>query len=83
MEGKPIGTVFNYFDKVSVIAIELSGSLKLGDTIRIVGGENDFTEVVDSMQIEGKNIDKAKKGECVGIKVSGKAGKGYKVYKVQ
>jgi U32 family peptidase len=82
MEGKPIGTVFNYYEKISVIAIELMGILKLGDTIRIIGGERDFTEVVDSMQIEGKNVDKAKKGDCVGIKISEKAGKGYKVYKV-
>jgi putative protease len=82
MEGKLIGTVFNFFEHVSVIAIELSAPLKVGDTIRIVGGEKDFTEVVDSMQIEGKNVNKAKKGDRVGIKVSDKAHKGYKVYKV-
>jgi len=82
MEGKEIGRVFNYFEHVGVIAIELSGSLKLGDTIRIVGGDSDFTEVVDSMQIEGKNVEKAKKGDRVGIKVSEKVHKGYKVFKV-
>ena len=82
MEGKQIGEVFNFFEKVSVIAIKLTGSLKLGDTIRIVGGEHDFTEVVDSMQIEGKNVKSAKKGDSVGIRVSEKVHKGAKVFKV-
>ena len=82
MDGKQIGTVFDYFERVGVIAIELIDNLKVGDTIRIVGGDTDFTEVVSSMQVEGKNIEKAKKGDQVGIKVSEKSHKGYKVYKV-
>ncbi len=82
MEGKLIGEVFNFFERVGVIAIKLTDKLKLGDSIRIVGGDADFTEVVDSMQIDGKNIQAAKKGDDVGIKISGKARKGYKVYRV-
>ena len=83
MEGKEIGRVFDYFERVGVIAIELSDGLRVGETIRIVGGETDFTEVVDSMQVEGKGIEKAKKGDRVGIKVSQRVHKGYKVYKVK
>jgi putative protease len=83
MEGKQIGEVFNYFERVGVIAIELKDKLKTGDTIRIVGGDKDFTEVVDSMQINGKNVQSAKKGDQVGIKISDKAHKGYRVYKVK
>lgn len=82
MEGKQIGEVFNYFEHVGVIAINLTAPLKLGDTIRIVGGDKDFTEVISSMQIEGKNVEKAKKGDSVGIKISEKVHKGYKVYKI-
>ncbi len=81
-EGKQIGEVFNFFERVSVIAIKLTDSLKVGDTIRIVGGEHDFTEIVESMQIEGKNVTKAKKGDSVGIRVSEKVHKGAKVFKV-
>ena len=82
MEGKFIGNVINYFEHVGVAAIKLEGALELGDTIRIVGGDLDFTEVVDSIQIYKDKVDKAKKGDDVGIKVSEKVGKGYKVYKV-
>jgi U32 family peptidase len=81
MEGKEIGKIFHYFEKIGVAAIELTDTLKLGDTIRIVGGESDFTEVVSSMQIEGKNVEKAKAGQGVGIKLSEKVHKGYKVYR--
>ncbi|MBR9705123.1 hypothetical protein GOV12_06950 [Candidatus Pacearchaeota archaeon] len=82
MEGKQIGTVFNFFEKVGVIAIELTDKLKLGDTIRIVGGEKDFTEVISSMQVDGKSVETAKAGDQIGIRVSDRARKGYKVYKV-
>ncbi|VVB78962.1 Uncharacterised protein [uncultured archaeon] len=82
MEGKLIGEVFNFFENARVVALKLEGNLKLGDTIRIVGGDKDFTQVVDSIQINGKNVDSAKKGDGVGIKISEKANKGYKVYKV-
>jgi len=83
MKGNLIGEVINFFERPMVVAIRLGGELKLGDTIRIVGGDVDFTEVVDSMQVDGKNIEKAGPGEGVGIKVSEKARKGYKVYKVE
>ncbi|MEK6875161.1 MAG: hypothetical protein AABX30_00590 [Nanoarchaeota archaeon] len=82
MDEKLIGEVSNFFEHVGVIAIKLSDVLKIGDKIRIIGGETDFTESIKSMQLQHKNIDKAKKGDEVGIKVSGRARKGYKVYRV-
>jgi len=81
-EGKPIGTVSNYFDHVSVAAIKLTGALKTGDTIRLVGGETDFEQKVDSMQIQREPVESAKKGDEIGIKVKEKVRKGYKAYKL-
>lgn len=80
--GKLIGSVSNYFDHVQVAAIKLEKALKVGDTVRIVGGETDFEQVVESMQIHHDQVEKAKKGDEIGIKVSEKVRKGYKVYKV-
>ena len=82
MKGKEIGVVMNYFEHVGVAAIRLTGNLKLGDTIRIVGGEVDFEQVVDSMQIHHKFVENAKKGDEIGIKVSEKVRKDYKILKV-
>lgn len=83
MEGKQIGAVINFFEKPMVVAVQLTEPLKLGSTIRIIGGDKDFTEVVDAMQIEGKFVDSAKAGDGVGIKISEKVGKGYKVFLVK
>lgn len=71
----------NYFDHVSVVAIKLEAPLKVGDTVRIVGGETDFEQKVESMQINKKSVKTAKKGDEIGIKVSEKVRKGYKVFK--
>ena len=79
---KEIGVVSNYFEHVSVIAIKLAVGLKVGDKIKIVGGDVDFEHTVDSLQIQNKVVKSAKKGDDVVIKISGKARKGYKVYKI-
>lgn len=81
-EGKLIGRVTHYFGKIEVAVIELSDTLKVGDTIRIVGGEADFTQPVESMEIEHKKVEEAKSGDSVGLKVSQKVRESYKVYKV-
>ena len=54
-----------------------------GDEIRIMGGENtDFNQKVQSMQVDHKEVKKAKKGDSIGLKVSEKVRDGYLVYKV-
>ena len=82
-EGKLIGHVVHYFDKIGVAVIQLSDTLKDGDEIRIAGGEStDFTQTVESMQVDHKEIKKGKKGDEVGMKVKEKIREGYKVYKI-
>jgi len=82
-EGKLIGKVTHYFDKIKVMVVELVESLKAGDTIRIIGGEStDFEQEVGSMEVEHKKIDQGKKGESVGLEAKEKVREGYKVYKV-
>ena len=81
-EGKLIGKVTHYFGNIGVTVLELSDTLKVGDTIRIVGGETDFTQTVESMEIEHKKVNEAKAGDSVGLKVSQKVREGYKVYKL-
>jgi putative protease len=65
-----------------VAVIELSDKLSVGDTIRIVGGETDFNQAVDSMEIEHQKVETAKPGDSVGLKVEQKVREGYKVYKL-
>ncbi len=82
MQEKEIGIVTHYFGKISVGIIQLTDDLKVGDTIHIKGVHDDFTQVVESMQIEHKSVEEAKKGDLVGIKVIQKVHPSDKVFKV-
>lgn len=77
---KEIGTVSSYFSHVNVAAIKLSNTLKVGDKIHIKGHTTDFEKKVDSMQIEKKDVKKAKKGDHIGIRVSEKVRPNDKVF---
>ena len=81
MVEKQIGVISNYFEHVSVAAIKLDAGLKVGDNIRIVGGEMDFEQPVKSMQIQHKTVSAAKKGDEIGIKIKERVRKGYRVFK--
>lgn len=78
-----IGKITHYFGKIEVGIIEITkGSLAVGDTIHIKGTSTDFEQKVDSMQIEHEQINKAKKGDVIGLKVKDKVREGDEVYKV-
>ena len=67
---KLIGKITHYFNKISVGIIEITdGELNVGDTIHIKGHTSDFTQQVTSMQLEHEAIEKAKKGDAIGLKV--------------
>ena len=82
MEEKEVGIVTHYFGKVSVGIIQLGSTLKVGDTIHIRGAHDDFTQAIDSIQVEHQGVNEAKKGDVVGIKVVQKVHPNDKVYKV-
>ncbi|MCX6741241.1 MAG: hypothetical protein NTY61_02475 [Candidatus Parcubacteria bacterium] len=82
-EEKQIGKITHYFGKISVAVIELGDILKVGDTIHIVGGDRDFTQPVDSMQVEHQNIPEAKAGDAVGMKIAQLVKPGDDVYKIE
>jgi len=82
MAEKQIGEVTNYFAQVKAAAIKLSAPLKVGDKIRIVGGEKNVEMEVKSMQIDRKPVTAAKKGEEVGLLVPEDIHKGYRVFKI-
>jgi translation initiation factor IF-2 len=78
-----IGHVSHYFGKAQVAAIELTdGELAVGDMIHVKGHTSDFTQSVDSMQIDRQDVDRAGKGQSVGIRVAEHARVGDEVFKV-
>jgi len=82
MPEEVIGKISDFFAHPVVAGIELTGTLKVGDTIHIKGHTSDMEFTVNSMQIDNANVNEAKAGDSVGIKVSERVRRGDIVYKV-
>lgn len=65
-----VGRVTHFFTKISVAVIELKAPLAVGDRILIKGPTTDLEQVVESMQIEHKNVQRAEAGQSIGLKVN-------------
>ncbi len=81
-EEKLIGKIIHYFGNINVGIIELADELKVGETIHVKSSTTDFEQVVDSMQVEHQNIEAAKAGDQVGLKVAQKVKEGDQIFKV-
>ncbi len=77
-----IGIVDHYFAKANVIVLSLTGYLTIGDRIRIIGATTDFEQIVTSMEIEHKKIERSEAGSSVGLKVEKRARENDLVFKV-
>ena len=78
-----VGRITHYYSKASVAIVELTAPLNKGDKIVIRGSNTNVEQVVDSMEIEHKQISNAKPGESVGLKVADRVREHDIVYKVK
>jgi len=76
-----IGKVTHLYRKIGVVIVKLSGSVFVGDVLHFKGNERDVEEKISSLQINHDDVSSAKKGDEVGMKVSGHVCEGDKVYK--
>lgn len=84
MNEKPLGKVTHYYDKAMVAIVKLiGGGLKVGDAVKFVKGENEFTQSIESMQIEHEALKSAKKGQEVAVKIEQPTKEGALVYKTE
>jgi hypothetical protein len=79
---KQIGQVTHYFGRIGVAVLELSGGLKVGDVVHIQGHITDFTQEVESLEIEHQKVQSVGPGADVALKLAERARKGDAVYKV-
>jgi len=71
MAEQKVGKVTHYWAKIGVAGIEITaGELRVGDTIRFLGHTTDFTQTLDSMQVEHQTVEVARAGDSVGLKVA-------------
>lgn len=82
-EESPVGTVTIFFAKPSVAAIEItSGTLAVGDMIRIRGATTNFEQKIESMEIDRSPVPTATAGQSVGVKVKERVRPHDKVFKL-
>lgn len=78
-----IGRILHYYDKIGVAVVELEGDLATGDKIKFVrGGEDLFEQEISSMQVEHEKIEKASKGDTIGLKVDQEVREGAEIFKL-
>ncbi len=77
-----VGKVTHYYDRINVAVMVLSGELKVGETIHIQGRLTDFSQPVDSMEIEHQKIESAGPKTEIALKVLEPVREGDVVYKV-
>ena len=77
-----IGKVSDFFAKPVVAGVDLTGTMKKGETIHIMGHTTDLVMTVESMQIDNVNVEEAGAGVSVGVKVTDRVRRGDTVYKV-
>jgi putative protease len=82
MEEKLVGKITHYYGHIGVGIIELSDTLKTGETIHIKGHATDFTQPITSIQIEHASVSEGQPGDSIGIKVNQKVHEHDAVYKV-
>jgi len=81
--GQPIGEITHYFPHVKAGVIKLTkGMMSVGDTIYIKGSTTDFEQKVRSMQTDHVAVEKAKRGQEIGVKLRKKVRRGDSVYKI-
>lgn len=82
MNKELVGKITHFFPKISVAVVNLSGTMKVGDKISIEKDGEVLEQVVNSMQVEHKNIETAKPGDDVGMKTDKEVKVGALVYKI-
>lgn len=76
-----VGTVIHYYDKIGVAIILLTEGISVGDHLKFIrGGEDLFSQEVASMQVNHERVEKAGRGDEVGIKVENVIREGAEVF---
>ena len=65
-----IGKITHYYDHIEVGIVEITKNpMEVGEKIHVKGSTTDFEQKIDSMQIEHEQVNKAKKGDVIGLRV--------------
>ena len=77
---KKIGKITHYYNRIGVAVLALDEELKLGDKVTILGRTTEFTQTVNSMELDHKLIRTAGPGMEVALKVIERTRVGDEIY---
>ena len=77
-----IGQITHYYNRLGVAVLELSDDLKVGDVVHISGHTTNFSQRVESMQIEHRQVQSVGPGVEAALKVVERVRQGDTIYKV-
>jgi len=78
---KEVGEITHYYGHIQVAVVKVKDTLNKGDKVNIKGHTTDFEQKISSMQVDHKEIETAKKGQEIGMKVKETVRKGDKLFK--
>ena len=78
-----IGDISHYYTNIEVAVVELVDKLKLGDEIMVKGATTEFTQLVESIQIERELVTEADAGDSIGLLVRYRVRAGDQVFRLQ
>jgi len=60
----------------------VEGDLVVGDRLKFSGHTTDFIDVINTMEVDNKSVQRAVAGDFIGLKVSNRVRSGDEVFKV-
>jgi len=77
-----VGKVTHYFTNIGVAVVAVEAAIAVGDKLSFEGATTNFQQAVKSMQVNNAEVEAAKKGDEIGMKVKDRVRGGDNVYKV-
>ncbi|MGA2621825.1 MAG: translation elongation factor-like protein [Thermoguttaceae bacterium] len=78
-----LGKITHYFGKIGVAAMEIThGALHVSDVVHIKGHTSDFTQRIESIQIDNQPVEEATVGQSAAFRCAQHARQHDLVYKI-
>jgi putative protease len=77
-----IGEVTHYYNRIGVAVLRIEDGLNVGDSLHIVGHTTDFSQQVNSMEVEHREMQAVGAGADVALKVDERVRVGDVIYRV-
>lgn len=77
---KPIGEVTHFYGGLGVAIVKFLQDVSVGTNVTFQGATTDFSQNLESMELDRKSVSKAAKGKEIGLKVKKKVREGDRIF---